>query len=194
MRKQKNEIKKISEAETVDLNGLLQAVAVPEPQDSLLEIFSISQDKLRRIGNTLTGLLRGFDGTGTPLVEFQGNPGGNAVAACSTVHLKPAHIGSEVVLSFDDGNPLRPIVLGIIKQGKNAKNPTMKHFPEDAAVQEIEVDGERVIIDARKEIVLRCGESSITLTQSGKIIIRGTYVLSNSTGMNEIKGGGVRIN
>ncbi|MEN6637700.1 MAG: DUF6484 domain-containing protein [Smithella sp.] len=192
MKKQKNENKEI-EKKVIDADLLMQAVAVPEPQNSIFDIVSISQDGIRRIDNNLTGILKGFNDSGTPLVDFHRNPGGKAIEACSTVHLKPAHIGRKVVLAFDDGNPLCPIVLGIIKQEKKSKLPLLD--PTDHATsQDVEVDGERIIIDAEKEIVLRCGESSITLTKSGKVLIRGKYVLSSSTGMNEIKGGGVRVN
>ena len=56
------------------------------------------------------------------------------------------------------------------------------------------LDGEQVTLSAEKEIVLKCGKSSITLTKAGKIIIRGEYVLSRSSGVNKIKGGSVQIN
>ena len=53
---------------------------------------------------------------------------------------------------------------------------------------------ERHVFSARREIVLRCGKASITLTRSGKVIIRGTQVSTHATGTNRIKGGSVRIN
>lgn len=42
--------------------------------------------------------------------------------------------------------------------------------------------------------MLRCGKASITLTRSGKIILRGTYISSRSSGVIRIKGGSVQIN
>ena len=57
-----------------------------------------------------------------------------------------------------------------------------------------ELDGERLVFTADKEIVLRCGDASITLTKAGKVIIRGSYLLSRSSGVNRIKGGSVQIN
>ncbi|MEP7119602.1 MAG: hypothetical protein ABJE95_01785, partial [Byssovorax sp.] len=36
--------------------------------------------------------------------------------------------------------------------------------------------------------------SSITLTRAGKILIRGAYVLTRSSGVNRIQGGSVQIN
>jgi uncharacterized protein (DUF2345 family) len=59
---------------------------------------------------------------------------------------------------------------------------------------EVLVDGKRVVIDARDEIVLQCGKASITLRRNGRIVIRGTYVETRSQGTNRIKGGNVQIN
>ena len=57
-----------------------------------------------------------------------------------------------------------------------------------------QVDDQRVVLTAEREIVLRCGEASITLTRAGKVLIKGTYVLSRSSGYNKIKGAAVDIN
>jgi hypothetical protein len=61
-------------------------------------------------------------------------------------------------------------------------------------VIEADVDGRRVRIIAKDEIVLECGQASVTLRRNGRIIIRGTYVETHSEGTNRIKGGQVRIN
>ena len=64
----------------------------------------------------------------------------------------------------------------------------------DSQQLQAKIDGDHVTLTAEKEIVLQCGKSSITLTKAGKIIIRGEYLLSRSTGVNKIKGGSVQIN
>ena len=66
----------------------------------------------------------------------------------------------------------------------------------DSEVQVIDanIDGRRVRIVAQDEIVLECGQASITLRRNGRIIVRGTYVETHSDGTNRIKGGQVRIN
>jgi hypothetical protein len=61
-------------------------------------------------------------------------------------------------------------------------------------VIEADVDGRRVRVVAQDEIVLQCGQASITLRRNGRIVIRGTYVETHSEGTNRIKGGQVRIN
>lgn len=69
-----------------------------------------------------------------------------------------------------------------------------KDAPRSPLTIQVGADGERVTLEASKEIVLRCGKSSLTLTRAGKIIIRGKYVLSDSSGVNRIQGGSVQIN
>jgi len=56
------------------------------------------------------------------------------------------------------------------------------------------VDGKRVEVVGQDEVVLRCGDASITLRRNGRVVIRGTYVESHAKGTNRIKGGSVLIN
>lgn len=55
-------------------------------------------------------------------------------------------------------------------------------------------DGKRIEIEGKDEVVLRCGEASITLRRNGRIVIRGAYVETRAKGTNRIKGGVVLIN
>jgi hypothetical protein len=50
------------------------------------------------------------------------------------------------------------------------------------------------VVNAEREIELRCGEASITLTRAGKVLIKGEYVLTRAKGLNRIKGAAVSIN
>jgi hypothetical protein len=72
--------------------------------------------------------------------------------------------------------------------------PVSHTAADEPQVIEADVDGRRVKIVARDEIVLECGNASITLRRNGRIIIKGTYVETSSEGTNRIKGGQVRIN
>jgi len=73
--------------------------------------------------------------------------------------------------------------------------PSQSPAPDtDTQIIEADVDGRRVRIVAKDEIVLECGQASVTLRRNGRIIIRGTYVETHSEGTNRIKGGQVRIN
>ena len=134
-----------------------------------------------RIDGVVVGRVVGVDGSGTTRVAFPGSPD-HGFAARTTTRIPAEDEGREVALMFEDGDPHRPIVMGKIVS------------PLAAGDAEATADGRRVEINAEHEIVLRCGESSITLTRAGKIIIRGEYVLSRSSGVNRIQGGSVEIN
>jgi hypothetical protein len=102
--------------------------------------------------------------------------------------------------------PTQEIVLELLAGADGAVSfvevpaETQASVPEaEAEPQPIEREAnaaipERLELVAEKEIVLRVGDASITLTRAGKIILRGTYVLSRSSGVNKIKGGSVQIN
>jgi len=72
--------------------------------------------------------------------------------------------------------------------------PALSGPMEPTESLEAVVDGRRVVIEAADEIVIRCGKSSITLRRNGRVVIRGSYVETDSEGVNRIKGGAVKIN
>ncbi|MGH8502231.1 MAG: DUF6484 domain-containing protein [Gammaproteobacteria bacterium] len=122
-----------------------------------------------------------------PLVIYSGQPSAAAIEARATLDLHGAHIGREVVLAFENADPSRPIVLGCLQRGES-------ELPEKPGQVEVDADGERLVVTAREQLVLRCGQASITLTKAGKVLIQGTYLLSRSSGVNRIKGGSVQLN
>jgi hypothetical protein len=139
-------------------------------------------------GQLHLGTLVGFDVGGTPLVDFAGNEDTpQPLPARSTVALQPEQTGCEVVLAFTASDKRRPIILGCLV-------PPSSRSPEAAKPVEVKLDGQQLVFTADHEIVLRCGKASITLTRAGKVLIRGAYLLSRSSGVNRIKGGSVQIN
>jgi hypothetical protein len=127
------------------------------------------------------------DGT-TPLVRFPGQIGESAVAARSSIDLHGPHIGRSVVLMFEHGDPARPIVMGVLR------GTTGWPLVDKPAQVDVDADGQRLIVSAKEQLVLRCGQASITLTRAGKVLIEGSFLLSRSTGVNRIKGGSVQLN
>lgn len=136
------------------------------------------------------GVLAGIADTGELMVDYTGNSVGEPLRARSTVRAGSNDVGREVALLFEGADPRRPIIIGLLDGPPVAS----KTAPEAAFVPAAQVDGERIVFTAEKEIVLRCGQASITLTRAGKVLIRGAYVLSRSSGVNRIKGGSVQIN
>jgi len=138
----------------------------------------------RRLGDVVIGGLVGFTVEAAPLVDFPGNPRDNPVPARTTAFLSSEDVGREVALLFEGADPSKPILIGPIVH------------PQQQAIRKSSVDrdSERLEFAAAREIVLRCGKASITLTRAGKVLIRGDYVSSQSRGVNKIKGGAVHIN
>ena len=124
----------------------------------------------------------------TPLVVFEGQAGSAALPARSTVDLRAEHVGAQVLLAFA-GEGRCPVVTGVLRDSLPAW-PAAELPP---AVS-VDADGQRLLVSAGEQLVLRCGKASITLTRAGKVLIQGSYVLSRSTGANRIKGGSVQIN
>jgi hypothetical protein len=145
-------------------------------------------EALQRIDGVVIGVLMGFDEGGAPLVVFPGNPVEEAAPARTTARLEQGHIGAEVALMFEQGDPARPLVLGRIL------HPEVELGPAGNQRLQATVDDQRLELKAEREIVLRCGKASITLTRAGKILLRGAYIFSRSTGVNKIKGGSVQLN
>jgi hypothetical protein len=131
------------------------------------------------------GNLRSLDETAVPEVDFTGNSRAYPVAAQSIVPLGSSHVGNNVLLPFENGEPDKQIIVGLIKP------PTRTEWPKPVEVQ---IDDDKLVFTAGREIVLRCGKPSITLTRAGKILIRGSYLLSRPSGVNRIKGSSVQIN
>jgi uncharacterized protein DUF6484 len=131
------------------------------------------------------GILDGFDADGRPLVDYPGNEAGAPLPALTTALYGAEAVGRQVALLFADGDGARPVIVGLVRPPGE---------PAPGGARATELDGERLVLSAKQEIVLQCGRASITLTRAGKVLIRGAYLSSRSSGVNRIKGASVDIN
>jgi len=106
----------------------------------------------------------------------------------------PSNRGREVCVVFEQGDPARPIIVGVMEDRLKTMASMVLSSDGREQPEEMVIDGERLVLEGKEEIVLRCGSGSITLRKDGKIVIRGTHILSRSSGPNRIKGGSVQIN
>jgi hypothetical protein len=144
---------------------------------------STAVDKVSdRIDGVVIGALLGFGDEG-PLVIFPGNPVETAQLARSLCELSADMIGCEVALLFQDGNPLKPLIVGRIVEPARAKAPP-----------QVIRDGQRVRITADQRLELRCGKATILMEQDGRITIRGSHIISHASGAQRIRGGSINLN
>jgi hypothetical protein len=88
------------------------------------------------------------------------------------VPLEAHDVDRDVVLLFENGDPKKPIVMGVLRR------------PEEP---------QTIVLTAAESIVLKCGQSSVTLSD-GKVVVRGLHVVTHAAGVNRIRGGSVQIN
>ena len=165
------------------LQPLLQRAAVSGPTSGSSRSASRQSDVGVRTGELIALTPDG----GLPVLLVSGPESTGALVGRSVVDLHGAHIGAQVVLSFENGDPALPIVMGVLAR------PSWPSEVQPAQVT-LEADGMRMVVDARDELVLRCGKASITLKRSGKVTIEGTSVLTRATGVIRIKGGSIELN
>lgn len=176
-------------ASSNDADSLLAmpSSAEPDPLTPLLHKRTAQIGKSRLPEVVIGELVALADGGLTPLVTYDGQPDSSALRARTILDLHGAHVGKSLVLSFENGNPGLPIVIGVLRD-------TLSIPSEIIGQVQLEADGERMLVVAREQLVLKCGEASITLTNAGKVLIEGSYVSSQSTGVNRIKGGSIQLN
>ena len=154
-------------------------------------------DFSRQMEGVRSGRVTGIE-DGRPLVDYSGNTLGPLAARFAgsldpEVLRRAAEDGTEVLLAFEKNDPARPVIVDILQDRLSEPQQEEISLTSDE-LPELRIDGKKIAFEAREEIKLRCGQASITLTRAGKVIIRGTYVLNRSTGVNRIKGSSVQIN
>lgn len=151
------------------------------------------------IEGTRIGRIVHIDASGQAFVDFPGNYVGPVVArtttSAKTAILRAENsVGREVLLTFANNDPHLPIILDTMYSLIDELVESEVLVFEKNLPQEVALDGKRISFEAAEEIVLQCGKASITLTKAGKVLIKGEYVLSHSSGENRIRGGSVSVN
>lgn len=184
---------------------------------------SVNESNLAAPGEIIIGELLGFNSSGEPQVIYPGSSG-KSLSAMSTVAITHEHKGRQLALLFANGDVSKPVIMGliysplldlmsnieVIAESDTSQKDTLKQqvpqekdtLPENevannsgqATSDTAYIDGNRVVLEGKEEIVLKCGDASITLTKAGKILIRGKYLLNRSSGVNRIMGGSVQVN
>lgn len=142
----------------------------------------------------LTGHLAGIDEEGRLLFvpERRGGapvPVAIGVPLSDGVLVPAARNGQRALVVRTSENPPQLILIGLVRERVSA---TAREA--EPGQLEVNVDGETLKLSAEREIELSCGEASLVLRQSGRIILKGTYVVTSSSGPLKVKGATVDIN
>jgi hypothetical protein len=143
------------------------------------------------------GVLVGLDAQARPLVTVGRSGVRHPVVARSTI-ARPADWDEAsalpVLLMLEEGDPTRPIIVGLVSDAF-AVTPSAPPLL-DLALRPTaaSLDGKRLQFEASEEVVLKCGKGSITLQANGRVVIKGTELVSRASGSNKIRGASVNIN
>lgn len=153
-----------------------------------------------QLGGVRIGKIVKVDEGGKVFVDFPGNEQGPLLARFTnsikipTLRRATAD-GRDILLVFERNDPGSPIIIDLMHSLLDeVAESSAPPVGEGKRPDDVLLDGNRVTFEAKEEVVLRCGQASITLTRAGKILIRGAYLLNHSSGVNRIKGGSVQIN
>lgn len=112
--------------------------------------------------------------------------GGDATLVCSVLETSsppPRITVGDAVLVWCPPSSGRAVILGRIPADDTAAGDgTARDVPEE------------MVIEARTALTLRVGGGSITIREDGKILIKGTDLVSHARRTNRIRGGSVAIN
>lgn len=142
----------------------------------------------------ITGHLHGIDDEGRVL--FVPEPGGESpvpvsigMAISDGVLIPAARNRQRALVVRTNDEPALLVLIGLMRE-------RVSSAARDAVPGQLEVrmDGETLRLSAEREIELRCGNASLILRQSGRVILKGTHVVTSSRGPIKVKGATVEIN
>jgi hypothetical protein len=150
-----------------------------------------------RSASPCIGRIAGVNFQGDLLVEYDGNGPITArmLSGISRNELsRPEQRGREVLLVFEKGNLERPVIIGLMED--RLDDLLVYEAAEEKSIEpkNVVIDGTQITLEAENELLLKCGKGSILIRKDGKIIIKGTDLLSRSSGPQRIRGASVNLN
>lgn len=106
--------------------------------------------------------------------------------ARTLVALGHADLSREVAIDFINGDPSRPLILGLVH--------SLRAPADQGEPVEITLDGHSVVVGAKQQLSLQCGKASITLDADGRVVIKGAQILTQASGSNRIRGASIQLN
>lgn len=154
------------------------------------------------VGAWLVGTLKGFNDKGEPEVRVAIEGQWHSLATTPTVAVSRADLGRQAVVMTPNGDLVTPLLMGFVhtpltaalESGRDDGSTTHSQASQAMSVEVDDAPAREVVVAGREKLVLRCGSASITLTEAGKIILRGRHLVSRSEGVNRILGASIQMN
>ena len=161
-------------------------------EDVLTRILELTKTESSETKGLCVGSLTYVNEKGEAFVDYPGNMLGPIPARSLVPQLRRDNL--PILLIFENGNPQLPIIIGpiynTVGQGRSSQAVSLQvSEPKD-----IFIDGKKLVLNAQEEIMLCCGDGSIVIKKGGKIILKGTEIVSRASRTNKIKGASVAIN
>lgn len=148
-----------------------------------------------RLYTVEVGLISGLNPEGCPLVTLAESIDSSPLVALSQVEITSSDIHKECTLAFVGGDPMRPLILGLLQTPKLTTESEETEIAEMHPDDFLDIDSEEaVVIRSDQSIILQTGKSRIELYPDGHINLQGVYINSQAYGPNRIKGGSVKLN
>jgi hypothetical protein len=116
---------------------------------------------------------------GTFLVDF---PANTLEPMKARTLVEDLHAGAQVLLAFEQGDPTRPIVLGIVHDRVRTKR------------RQIHLKASKIILEAKESISIECGEVRLDASADGRLKLAGRDIVSRASRTNKVQGSTVRLN
>lgn len=170
-------------------------------ENEVLSVESVSETEIETLsvpqGELLIGTVTAINDEGAPVLRFMLDGQWRSVPAVPMVSLTANHIGRQGVAMMANGEIKALVLVGLVHSPLDAmlqQSMSIDSLSEPEAESYAEVDGTSRVIEGKEQVVLRCGDASITLTKAGKIILRGKHLVSRASGVNRILGGSIQMN
>lgn len=147
-------------------------------------------------GIHVTGHLAGVDDEGRVLFRCDGGAGDVApvpvtigISLPDGSVVKAARLGQRALVLRTDDSTSQHVLIALLRERVIARARDAR--PGEL---EVEVEGETLLLRARKKIEIRCGKSSFVMQEDGKVVLSGSHVVSRSRGPNKIQGASIALN
>lgn len=100
--------------------------------------------------------------------------------------------GDEVLAWLPSSEEERGVILGRIGAPRAAAPEPARGSPDQESTEHATPD--ELVIEAKQALTLRVGDGSITIRADGRILIKGSDLVSHARRTNRIRGGSVAIN